>query len=446
MAVTKQKPCINDTVLQLAKEAAIGEVFIYSGNEYQWTMRSEAWEGIMLTKTERGFELIDKNGRSHGIVNLGEPYHNIDPHPSCTACAKDYVFQNAVECITAVCCDQELYVGNCAEKGWSVDWCELNTEQLLPPTLKSVFDVWRPAEQPNDEGIIASAEWGILATPEPQDKLVPVSIKLDVTIDNQKLLTTTLPIVDGVAIANLFITDLLANTPYTIIASTIDDKGNESEQTTLTGTSPQFNVGVPTAPYVHINPLRADFMTPHTDLHLEYDWGGSDGGAPLQPHKLYLYKDDVLLTTLTDAPADVPFNVIIPNEGDGLYKLVGEASNVYGFKATSENSLHVKILPLLPPTIELEFGNFGGTHTNDVRAHIDASNASPYAVSSIEWEFTDNTTAQKYGVIEQADGDGKYRFTVIDPYPNTGVTVRARTISLTEGAESEWTEVEGVVS
>ena len=133
MAVTKQKPCINDTVLQLAKEAAIGDVFIYSGNEYQWTMRSEAWEGIMLTKTERGFELIDKNGRSHGIVNLGEPYHNIDPHPSYTARAKDYVYQNAVAEIAAVCCDQELYVGNASDNGWSVDWQEL--PPLLEPPL-----------------------------------------------------------------------------------------------------------------------------------------------------------------------------------------------------------------------------------------------------------------------------------------------------------------------
>lgn len=131
MAVTKQKPCINDTVLQLAKEAAIGDVFIYSGNEYQWTPRSEAWLGVMLTKTERGFELIDKNGRSHGIVNLGEPYHNIDPHPSCTACAKDYVYQNAVAEIAAVCCDQELYVGNASDNGWSVDWQEFSP--LLEP-------------------------------------------------------------------------------------------------------------------------------------------------------------------------------------------------------------------------------------------------------------------------------------------------------------------------
>ena len=127
MAVVKQKPLINDTVLALAEEAAVGDVFIYSNNEYQWTPRSEAWTGVMLTKTERGFELIDKNGRSHGIVNLGEPYHNVDPTPACTAYDKAYVWQNAVAEITAVCCDQELYVGKASENGWSVDWCELNT-------------------------------------------------------------------------------------------------------------------------------------------------------------------------------------------------------------------------------------------------------------------------------------------------------------------------------
>ena len=130
MAVVKQKPLINDTVLALAEEAAVGDVFIYSNNEYQWTPRSEAWTGVMLTKTERGFELIDKNGRSHGIVNLGEPYHNVDPTPACTACDKAYVWQNAVAEITAVCCDQELYVGKASENGWSVDWRE------FPPPLE----------------------------------------------------------------------------------------------------------------------------------------------------------------------------------------------------------------------------------------------------------------------------------------------------------------------
>ena len=130
MAVVKQKPLINDTVLKLAEEAAVGDVFIYSNNEYQWTPRSEAWTGVMLTKTERGFELIDKNGRSHGIVNLGEPYHNVDPTPACTASDKAYVWQNAVAEITAVCCDQELYVGNASENGWSVDW------QEFPPRLE----------------------------------------------------------------------------------------------------------------------------------------------------------------------------------------------------------------------------------------------------------------------------------------------------------------------
>ena len=139
MAVVKQKPLINDTVLQLAEEAAVGDVFIYSNNEYQWTPRSEAWTGVMLTKTERGFELIDNNGRSHGIVNLGEPYHNVDPTPACTACDKAYVWQNAVAEITAVCCDQELYVGKASENGWSVDWQEFPTS-LEPPIYSEESD------------------------------------------------------------------------------------------------------------------------------------------------------------------------------------------------------------------------------------------------------------------------------------------------------------------
>ena len=140
MAVVKQKPLINDTVLQLAEEAAVGDVFIYSNNEYQWTPRSEAWLGVMLTKTERGFELIDKNGRSHGIVNLGEPYHNVDPNPACTARDKAYVWQNAVAEITAVCCDQELYVGNASENGWSIDWQEFPTS--LEPPIYSEDSYW----------------------------------------------------------------------------------------------------------------------------------------------------------------------------------------------------------------------------------------------------------------------------------------------------------------
>ena len=140
MAVVKQKPLINDTVLQLAEEAAVGDVFIYSNNEYQWTPRSEAWTGVMLTKTERGFELIDNNGRSHGIVNLGEPYHNVDPTPACTACDKAYVWQNAVAEITAVCCDQELYVGKASENGWSVDWQEFPTS--LEPPIYSEESHW----------------------------------------------------------------------------------------------------------------------------------------------------------------------------------------------------------------------------------------------------------------------------------------------------------------
>lgn len=124
-----QTPCINDTVLQLAEEAVNGDVFIYSDNVYQWTARSEAWEGIMLTKTERGFEMIDKNGRSRKIVNLGSlPNSEIE----CTSCTKPYVYTDAVECINALCCGQDAFVGSCAEVGISVGWCDFESGTQTP--------------------------------------------------------------------------------------------------------------------------------------------------------------------------------------------------------------------------------------------------------------------------------------------------------------------------
>ena len=116
--VTTQTPCINNTVLELASEAAVGEVFIYSNNEYQWTPRSEAWLGIMLTKTERGFELIDKNGRSHKIVSLGST-------TACGSCTKTFVYSDTVECINAVCCGQDAFVGSCTDDDINVGWCDL---------------------------------------------------------------------------------------------------------------------------------------------------------------------------------------------------------------------------------------------------------------------------------------------------------------------------------
>ena len=119
--VTTQTPCINNTVLELASEAAVGDVFIYSNNEYQWTPRSEAWLGVMLTKTERGFELVDKNGRSHKIVSLGST-------AECSSCTKTFVYSDEVECINAVCCGQDAFVGSCAEDGINVGWCDLLTE------------------------------------------------------------------------------------------------------------------------------------------------------------------------------------------------------------------------------------------------------------------------------------------------------------------------------
>ena len=123
--VMTQTPCINSTVLELSEGAAVGDVFIYSNNEYQWTPRSEAWLGVMLTKTERGFELIDKNGRSHKIVSLDD---RLGSTTECGSCTKAYVYSDTVECINAVCCGQDAFVGSCAEDGINVGWCDLLTE------------------------------------------------------------------------------------------------------------------------------------------------------------------------------------------------------------------------------------------------------------------------------------------------------------------------------
>lgn len=150
MAVIKQQPCINDTVLFLAESAEIGFVFVYTDSTYQWVARDDEWqEFVMLTKTERGYELVDGNGRSRGIVNIGEAYHNVDAHPACTSCAKDYVYQNSVECINAVCCDQELFLGNCAGEGWSVDWCELVERFILAPTITYTEGLWNVTDVRN---------------------------------------------------------------------------------------------------------------------------------------------------------------------------------------------------------------------------------------------------------------------------------------------------------
>lgn len=330
MAVTKQKPCINDTVLELAKEAAIGDVFIYSGNEYQWTPRSESWQGIMLTKTERGFELIDKNGRSHGIVNLGEPYHNIDPHPSCTACGKDYVFQNQVSCITAVCCDQELYVGNCAEKGWSVDWCE------LPPRLT------KPA-------------------------------------------------------------------PPVVFIRQLEDSTSEVTQ--------------------------LEYSIRHT---------GDTGGGPLVNFTYELVINGTIVEGPFTLSADkLPFKGIMN---------VSEWNKFYGVRATVENELlesdkasyAIEILqPIVPPLIEWEAGNWGGTRQNDIRVTIDPTDVSPYELTGIEYVYHDGVTADKTGVLTTPNAEGLYQFTVTDPYPSAEFTITAR--NLAQGVQSDWAQAEGVV-
>ena len=444
MAVTKQKPCINDTVLQLAKEAAIGDVFIYSGNEYQWTMRSEAWEGIMLTKTERGFELIDKNGRSHGIVNLGEPYHNIDPHPSCTACGKDYVFQNAVECITAVCCDQELYVGNCAEKGWSVDWCELNTEQLNPPNIEIEFSEW----QPTGTQTVAEAQVLTTVSIEPQDKFPVSKVAVKITVDGTVTVDTEFPLVGNQVVIDGSIIAAQANKEWRVEARSIADDGTISEPTVLAKQTPPFTVVAPSKPDVTISlsllvSARSVVVNPDDGLRLTYNWSGSNGGAPIVSHTMHLYKDGTLISKHDiDVNAPLPYDIETDHKGAGVYKLVGEVTNAFGMKATDEDSIELEMPPLPAPTIELEFANFGGKRTNDVRAHINPTDTSPYNVDKVEYWFSDGVTAAKEGVIEEVSEDGTFQFTVIDPYPKEEVTVRARNVSGV--LKSDWTEVKGI--
>ena len=130
MAVIKQTPCINHTVLERAETATLGQVFVYTANEYSWVARSVAWDGIILTKTARGFELLDENGRSHGIVNLGLLCPDPDPDPACTACTQSYVASGNITCITAVCCDQELFFGKNTAADLTIDWYET---PIVPP-------------------------------------------------------------------------------------------------------------------------------------------------------------------------------------------------------------------------------------------------------------------------------------------------------------------------
>ena len=119
--VIVQTPCINNTVLQLAETANLGDVFIYANDNYQWTSRQPDWQGLMLTKTDRGFELLDKNGRSHKIVNIG----TLLTTNECGSCTKAYVYPTQAECINAVCCGQNVYVGSCGEIGIALGWCDL---------------------------------------------------------------------------------------------------------------------------------------------------------------------------------------------------------------------------------------------------------------------------------------------------------------------------------
>lgn len=138
MAVSTDKPCINNTVLELADKAPIGYVLYYTDEEYQWVdpdtveIPEAKWK---LTKTDRGFEMIDENGRSRGIVNLGNPYSGINPTPACDDCGKDYIFQDAVLCIPQVC---ETGVFGNGDKGYKPEWFTKDTRPLPKPNVFNI--------------------------------------------------------------------------------------------------------------------------------------------------------------------------------------------------------------------------------------------------------------------------------------------------------------------
>ena len=158
MAVIKQTPCINHTVLERAETATLGQVFVYTANEYSWTDRLPAWDGIILTKTARGFELIDENGRSHGIMNLGLLCP--DPDSACTACTQSYVASGNITCITSVCCDQELFFGKNSTADTTIDWREFAGAPVDSCT-NATYTIRFPS-------INTSGNWGVIFDGVPQ--------------------------------------------------------------------------------------------------------------------------------------------------------------------------------------------------------------------------------------------------------------------------------------
>lgn len=122
MSATKVDECDNTYYLDLAKDAPLGSVLTWIEGVYAWRVRDPKWKGALLTKTENGYELIDENGKSYGILNLGEDYSGILLNPSCTECAKEYLWRREVTCIPPT--DTDSGFGKCGQQ-WEIKWCPL---------------------------------------------------------------------------------------------------------------------------------------------------------------------------------------------------------------------------------------------------------------------------------------------------------------------------------
>lgn len=119
-----QNACINDTILELSKDAQLGDVLLNEQGVYMWAARREDFmkELIMLTKTERGFELMDGNGRSRGIINID---YWSEKDKSCPECDRGYFEEYKAICIPTVCESDHTYFGKC-EDG-TIGWCGVCT-------------------------------------------------------------------------------------------------------------------------------------------------------------------------------------------------------------------------------------------------------------------------------------------------------------------------------
>lgn len=124
MAVVQQKPCNNEEILELAKDAEYGWVLTHIEGVTAWRPRDPEWKGALLTYTPDGFELIDENGKSYGLLNLGEAYSGINKDKSCKECGREYKWQRDVICIPST--DDDSVFGKCGDK-WVIEWCPICT-------------------------------------------------------------------------------------------------------------------------------------------------------------------------------------------------------------------------------------------------------------------------------------------------------------------------------